>query len=103
MTSPTNTSTSDGEVQPIQAIIEAIARREGVDVTQIEPPAYEPLYTVVNPEALDKLFRTASGSEAVNACVSLEYAGYDVTIYSDGQVDVTDQSAREVVPDRSDE
>lgn len=103
MTSPTDTSTPDGEVQLTQAIIEAIARREGVDVTEIEPPAYEPLYTVVNPEALDKLFRTTSDSGAVDARISFEYAGYDVTIYGDGRVDVGDRSSGEIIPDRVDE
>lgn len=103
MTSPTDTSTSDGEVQPTEAIIEAVARREGVDVTEVEPPAYEPLYAVVNPEALDTLFQTAADSGTVDACITLEYAGYDITVYSDGRVDVAEQSTGEIVSDRLDE
>ncbi|ELZ15592.1 hypothetical protein C478_05084 [Natrinema thermotolerans DSM 11552] len=80
---------------PSQAIIEAIAAHEGVDVTEIEPPAYEPLFTAVNPEALDELFRTAAGTES-NAVVSLEYEGYEIVVRADG-VEVRDRAADESV------
>ncbi|WP_306058174.1 HalOD1 output domain-containing protein [Natronococcus wangiae] len=103
MSSPNDTSAPGGGGKPTQAIIEAIARHEGVDVTEVEPPAYEPLYTVVNPEALDSLFRTASDAATADAHVSLEYAGYDITVHSDGRVDVTDPSTGEIVPDHVDE
>ncbi|MFP8954949.1 HalOD1 output domain-containing protein [Natrialbaceae archaeon A-arb3/5] len=76
---------------PTQAIIEAIAAHEGVDVTEIEPPAYDPLYTVIDPEALDTLFRTPTDSS--NARVHLEYEGYEIVVYSDGNVDVSDPSS----------
>ncbi|WP_440772765.1 HalOD1 output domain-containing protein [Natronorubrum sp. DTA28] len=77
---------------PTQAVIEAIAAREGVDVTDVEPPAYEPLYTVVDPAALDRLFRTPSAI-CPDARVSFEYEGYDVVVHSDGRVDVSERSA----------
>ncbi|ELY38289.1 HalOD1 output domain-containing protein [Natronorubrum tibetense] len=76
---------------PTQAVIEAVAAREGVDVTDVEPPAYEPLYTVVDPAALDRLFLTPSGARS-NACVTFEYEGYEVAVYGDGHVDVTERS-----------
>lgn len=75
---------------PSQAIIEAIAAREGVDVTDVEPPAYEPLYAVVNPEALDRLFEPTAGP--TTARVVLEYEGYEITVFGDGRVDVSDRS-----------
>lgn len=103
MTSPDDASAPGGGGKPTQSIIEGVARHEGVDVTEVEPPAYEPLYTVVNPEALDALFRTATGSATADASVSLEYAGYDVTVYGDGRVDVADPSTGEIVPDRVNE
>ncbi|AGB32100.1 hypothetical protein Natpe_2280 [Natrinema pellirubrum DSM 15624] len=95
MSSPDEPSTPNGEVPPSQAIIEAIAAHEGVDVTEIEPPAYEPLFTAVNPEALDELFRTAAGTES-NAVVSLEYEGYEIAVRADG-VEVRDRAADESV------
>ncbi|TYL37143.1 hypothetical protein CV102_19205 [Natronococcus pandeyae] len=103
MTSPDDTSTPGGGGKPTQSIIEGVAHHEGVDVTEVEPPAYEPLYAVINPEALDNLFRTATGSAAADAHVSLEYAGYDITVYGDGRVDVADPSTGEIVPDHVDE
>lgn len=84
---------SDGAVAPSQAIIEAIAAREGVDVTDVEPPAYDPLYAVVNPEALDRLFQTPAGTPT--ARVVLEYEGYEIAVYGDGRVDVSDRSVSE--------
>ncbi|MFU8868013.1 HalOD1 output domain-containing protein [Natronococcus sp.] len=94
MTAPSDPSAADGAEYPIRAIIEAVARHEGVDVTAIEPPAYEPLYAVVDPEALDALFRGAPSTEL---SLSFEYAGYDVTVSGTGRVDVTDPSTGEAV------
>lgn len=91
MSSPDDTSTFDGEVSPSRAIIEAVARQEGVDVTDIEPPEYEPLYTVVNPEALDELFHTPL-QPPENARVVFEYEGYEIVVHSGGTVEVTDSS-----------
>ncbi|WP_293031339.1 HalOD1 output domain-containing protein [Natronococcus sp.] len=94
MTAPSDPSAADGADRPTRAIIEAVARHEGVDVTAVEPPAYEPLYAVVDPEALDALFR---GSSSDGASLSFEYAGYDVTVSGEGQIDVTDPSTGETV------
>ena len=91
MSPPDDSPSAGGAAPPSQAIIEAVAEREGVEVTEIEPPAYEPLYAVVNPEALDRLFRTADGS-STTARVHLEYEGYEVTVYGDGRVEVSESS-----------
>ena len=90
MVSPTDPSS--GDAAPSQAIIQAVAAREGVDMTDIEPPAYEPLYSVVDPGALDALFETPDAGSATEACVCLEYEGYDVVVSGDGAVDVSEQS-----------
>lgn len=72
-----------------QSIVEAVAEREGVDVTEVEPPEYEPLYTVVDPGALDELFsRTPGARDRGPGRVHFEYAGYAVTVDSDGRVDL---------------
>ena len=94
MSTPDNASTPDGEVPPTQAVITAIAAREGIDVTEVEPPAYDPLFTVVNPEALDELFRTTDGS-AANVVVRLEYEGYEVVVRPGSDVDVRGLSSTE--------
>lgn len=97
MTAPSDPSAADGADRPTRAIIEAVARHEGVDVTAVEPPAYEPLYAVVDPEALDALFRDDS-SDATS--LSFEYAGYDVVVSGNGQVDVTDPSTGKTIAGR---
>lgn len=95
MPSPDDTSTLGGEVAPSRAVIEAVARQEGVDVTEIEPPEYEPLYTVIDPEALDELFQTPLQQPAT-ARITFEYEGYEIVVHSDGGVEIfdpTDDSA----------
>ena len=73
-----------------QAVVEAIAKREGIDATELEPPEYEPLYAVVDPEALDALFSpTVDGRDRAPGSIGFEYGGYDVTVHSVGQVELS--------------
>ena len=86
--SQSGSNSSGGSVS--QAVVEAIAQREEVDVTEIEPPEYEPLYTVVDPEALDALFSsTTGGASRPMGAVSFVYAGYNVTVHSDGEIELS--------------
>ncbi len=87
-----NPSSPSGAVPPSQAIVEAIAAHEGVDVTEVEPPTYDPLFTVVNPEALDELFDPTSDS-ASDVVVTLEYEGYTVVVRGGSEVKVSEQSS----------
>ena len=83
--------TQDTESSPSFAVIEAIAEREGVDATEIEPPQYDALYDVCNPEALDALFAPREGGTPRGVGqISFRFCGYDVTVTSDGDVTVTD-------------
>ncbi len=84
----------DAKSTPVsQAVIEAVAESDGVDVTDVEPPEYEPLYSVVDPEGLDTLFEPTLGGETRSAgTVTFEYAGYDVTVYGDGRIELDHQS-----------
>ncbi|SEW32258.1 HalOD1 output domain-containing protein [Natrinema salifodinae] len=94
MSTPDNTSSPDGEVPPSQAIIQAIAAHEGVDVTEVEPPAYDPLFTVVDPEALDELFQTtdAGTDTSGDVVVFLEYEGYEIVVRNGRDVEIRDGS-----------
>lgn len=56
------------------AVLETIAAREGVDPTAVR----DPLYGVVDPEALDSLFQNGHGR------VVFAYHGYEVTVSSEG-------------------
>ncbi|WP_255194126.1 HalOD1 output domain-containing protein [Natronobeatus ordinarius] len=70
-------------------IIEAIAEREGVEATDVEPPEYEALYDVINPEALDALFAPREdGTPRANGRVTFTFCGYDVTVSSDGTIEL---------------
>ncbi|MDZ7730747.1 MAG: HalOD1 output domain-containing protein [Natrialbaceae archaeon] len=70
-------------------VIEAVAQQEGIDATDIEPPEYEALYSVLNPEALDSLFAPREdGSTRGDGQVEFSFCGYDITVSSDGQVEV---------------
>lgn len=61
-------------------VVLSIAALEGVG-----PVDLPPLAETVDPDALDKLF---SPSADVDGSVSFEYAGYDVTISSDGKLEI---------------
>ncbi|GAB3025473.1 HalOD1 output domain-containing protein [Natronobiforma cellulositropha] len=72
-------------------VIDAVAEREGVDSTEIEPPEYEALYDVLNPEALDALFAPRhDGTERAPGRVEFTFCGYDIVVTSDGEVTVSE-------------
>lgn len=67
-----------GERELGATIVEAVAEAEGVDPGEIS----DPLYEVVDPDALAALFTGGSGR------VIFEYGGYIVTVDSEATVDV---------------
>lgn len=67
-----------------EAVLAAVAEREGVAEDELEPP----LFDAINPESLDTLFRESEGA------VTFEYAGYDVTVDSEGRVGLDGKPAR---------
>ena len=67
------------------AVVEAVADERGVDET-----ALEPLYEVVEPDALERLFAPRpDGSPRTTGRVIFEMAGCEVTVRSDGKVRAT--------------
>lgn len=67
-------------VTTLEAILETVARREGVPVTRLQPPLYE----AVDPDALEALLTADRTASRQPISVQFEYAGYDVTARSDG-------------------
>jgi len=57
-------------------VVSAVARAEGVDPTDVEPPLFE----AVDTEALERIFRDTSGQ------LTFEYKDYVVTVSSDGDI-----------------
>lgn len=91
----------DTEESPTLAVIEAVAEREDVAPTELEPPRYESLYNVCNPEALDALFAPREdGTPRGSGQISFQFCGYDVTVESDGEVTVTDPAEETTQADR---
>ncbi|MDQ2051818.1 HalOD1 output domain-containing protein [Natronolimnohabitans sp. A-GB9] len=71
-----------------EAVITAVA-----DLTGISPIELEPLYDVVDPDALDSLVahaRRADGADTHE--LQFSYEGYDVDVRTDGQVRVREPS-----------
>lgn len=67
-----------------EAVLYAVAEKEDVEPEDLNPPLFE----VVDPDALDRLFKSESGP------VSFEYHGYSVTADYSGNV-----SLQSVEPD----
>jgi hypothetical protein len=62
----------------VQRTVEAVATREGKDVTQLAPMA-----NGIGPEALAKVF---DGPDRDQGSVAFEYAGRGVTVYAHGEI-----------------
>lgn len=65
-------------------VVEAVAEEKGVS-----PLDLEPLNNIVNPDALDKLFRPVSGTDRSLGQVSFRYSGYEISVFPDGDVEVS--------------
>lgn len=69
---------NNGSLKLSQAILEAVANAEDTPVSELS----QKLYSAIDPDALDNLFRNTRGS------LTFEFAGYLVVVDSDGHVDV---------------
>lgn len=84
-------SDTDSAASLSYEVVAAVADREGVEPTDIEPPKYDALYEVINPEALDSLFSPReNGMHRASGRIEFDYCGYHVVVTSDGDVDVTE-------------
>lgn len=69
---------------PCEAVIKTIAAVVGADPLDIEP-----LYSKVDPDALNQLFLSIGGGEVKdNVAVSFHLHGYAIAVYSEGRVEV---------------
>ncbi|WP_435159530.1 HalOD1 output domain-containing protein [Haladaptatus sp. DFWS20] len=58
------------------AVVKAVAEEKGCEPTRLTPP----LYDVIDPDALDMMYRRASPQTV------FEFAGYEVTIQPDKSI-----------------
>lgn len=72
---------SEGESIRLK-VVEEVADREGTDPVELHPP----LHTVIDPEALDALFRSTSSTTRGNGTVEFQYQGYQIRVDGSGEV-----------------
>jgi hypothetical protein len=79
------------DYEPISStVVSTVAR-----AADSSPDELEELYERVEPGALDQLFESLrTGSRPTDGHVTFEYAGFDVTVYSYGQVVVRPPGSR---------
>jgi len=89
--STTHTVDIGATESPGDAVVRAVSAISGLDPVP-DPTgaeqALDPLYTVVDGDALDSLFRSD-----MDGTVSFTYHGYEVTVYSEGHLVVESSDA----------
>jgi len=81
----TSSTTVESAEDPSTMILDMISDFEGVDPVELTPP----LYSVIEPEALDALFHPAtSGMPHTSGYVQFEYRGYKIRVQSDGEIEI---------------
>ncbi|WP_408958446.1 HalOD1 output domain-containing protein [Natrinema sp. 74] len=74
-------------MKPSLEVVERVAELEDTDPAALTPP----LYTAVDPDALDSLcHRPTVGTQRSAGRVSFTYCGYEVTVSGDGDVSVSE-------------
>lgn len=68
---------------PSEAVVAAVAAAENVAQTDLPP-----LFDSIDPDALDSLFESGPLAERSTGTVSFSYAGHEVSVTADGQVDL---------------
>lgn len=64
---------------PSEQVVERIAQKEGVSAVELSPP----LYSVVDPEALDALVLPGTDSDSDGVEIEFSYLGYSVRVECD--------------------
>ena len=73
-----------GDSSVATAVVEAVATESGRD-----PQELEPLYGVVDPDALETFFDAGSGGSRSPRRVVFTYEGYEVAVSGDDRIEVT--------------
>lgn len=69
-----------------QRVVEAVAETTGQDPTEVGP-----LYHAIDPDALDRLFAPTPGNGRTGGYVEFSFAGCDVVVRGNGEVEVTER------------
>lgn len=74
---------------PSEGVIKTVASLEGSDPTALDTP----LYTVIDPDALDQLYTRAKTDGGNPVSITFAYRDYDVTVRNDGTILVRPSTA----------
>lgn len=86
----TTSSDEQSHEAPSQAIVTLIADLEGTAPTELQPP----LYSVVDPEALDSLFDSSATDESrTPSYTCFRYRGYEIRVEAGGDITITNLEA----------
>lgn len=86
-TCSTSTQTSADPLTASEAVVTAVA-----DAAATSPLSLDPLARTIDPDALDSLVeRLSLGSDGTTGTVEFVYHGYDVTVFGDGAVAVSER------------
>lgn len=81
-------ATFDPSGRPVsQRVVEAVAAYRG-----LEPTALDPLYTSIDPDALDALLADRDGGPDRSVDLSFRYAGLTVTVDADGTIRLSERT-----------
>jgi len=83
--------TRSGQVS--ETVVEAVSEATGVDPLELEP-----LYSVVDADALNSMFRPSVGSPPTSLELQFSMAGCEVVVHGDGEVVVTPPEETEERP-----
>lgn len=67
-----------------ETVVLTVAEAVGVDPLELDP-----LYDIIDPDALNSLFRPSVGSPPTTMTLQFSMAGCDVEVHGDGEVIVT--------------
>lgn len=89
----------DPSERPSTAIIEAVGAISGHDPADTRVRGSDgpddglpSLSEAIDPDALNAFVRSTARRDGKNGRVTFEYAGYDVTVYGDGRVTVSEDT-----------
>ncbi|MFC7080647.1 HalOD1 output domain-containing protein [Halorussus caseinilyticus] len=80
-----------------QRVITAVA-----EATDSDPTEVGPLYHVIDPDALDRLFSPTRGSGRNGGHVEFTFGGCDVVVSGNGDVEVTERGVAAELADEND-
>jgi hypothetical protein len=75
---------ADTAEKPSELVVHLIADLEGVDPVELSPP----LYSALDPDALDALFDPVTAESPTTGQVCFEYCGYEIRVDSAGEVTI---------------